>query len=230
MKSLFEIARYSAAIAALTSAVQTVHAQQLVYANTNAFTAHFATGSLEVGNEITLAGSGRQLTSFAFEYYLPTASGSETAQVRFYKNDSAPFAGYNSPGTILYDSGVFNIGSFGSQSSATLNFTLADLTTGVPVPLTGAVPDSFTWTIQFGGLGAGEDIGVDLYHPISVGSAPSDMWQNNAGSWQLAVNSTYALTIGAEMTATPEPSSLALLSVAGLGLIGMAIKRRRAVA
>ena len=231
MKILFKVSGASV-VAALAMAAQTIHAQQTVFANTNTFKAHFSTGSLQVGNEITLAGSYRQINGFAFEYYLPTASGTETADVKFYKNDStAQSAGYAAPGTVIYDSGAFNIGSFGSQSSATLNFAASDFTTGVVVPLTVPLPDTFTWTVQFGGLGSGEDIGVDLYQPVSIGSAPSDMWEFSGGSWGLVTNATYNLTIGASVSAVPEPSSFLLLAMGGLlGLAIFAVKRHQAAA
>src|ERR1017187_769762 len=60
----------------------------------------FNPGTLQVGDEILLAGTARQLTYFSFEYYglangLDTGSfaGTVQAEVRFYVNNGAPFNG-----------------------------------------------------------------------------------------------------------------------------------------
>src|SRR5436309_13214284 len=89
----------------------------------------FQPGTLEVGDEILLAGTERYLTRFDFEYWgTNTASpgnlsfaGSVQARVRFYKNDGPLFNGYPTPGTMFYDSGVF--GGFGPTPRSTLVFT-----------------------------------------------------------------------------------------------------------
>src|ERR1035438_6340264 len=88
----------------------------IIFDNThNDLTTRFNPGTLEVGDEITLASTERYLTAFSFEYW-GTASSSSfsapitapiTAEVRFYENDGPSFNGYATPGTMFYDSGPF---------------------------------------------------------------------------------------------------------------------------
>ena len=78
-------------------------------------TNRFNPGTFQVGNEINLAGTERQLTAFSFEYRGTNTAdnlsfaGSVKAEVRFYLNDGAPYHGYATPGTMFYDSGLFAI-------------------------------------------------------------------------------------------------------------------------
>src|SRR5262245_50369605 len=88
----------------------------LIYNNsTNDLVTRFNPGTLEVGDEIGLAGTERFLQEFRFEYWgtntaNPLAfSGAIQAQVKIYLNDGAPFNGYLSPFTVLYDSGLFSV-------------------------------------------------------------------------------------------------------------------------
>jgi hypothetical protein len=72
--------------------------ESLVYDNlTNSFNQNLDPGTVEVGNQITLAGSQRFPSRFTMEYWATNAhqaglAGSVTAQVRFYDNDGPALA------------------------------------------------------------------------------------------------------------------------------------------
>lgn len=165
----------------------------------------FNPGSLEIGDEINLAGTARYLTEFSFEYWgLNTSlgntfAGAVKARVRFYKNDGPLVSGYASPGTLIYDSGEFEITA---TPRATLIFDQATLHTGV-VPLAANVPDKFTWTVQFSGLGADDQAGVDLYSPVVLGSSYPDYWERSASGWLLKNNPSVNVDFAAKALAAP---------------------------
>jgi hypothetical protein len=189
--------------------------------------------TLEVGNEILLAGTERYLTYFDFEYWATTANhvsfaGPVEARVRFYVNDGTPpFNGYATPGFKFYDSGWF--GGFGptdgSPNRATLTFS-----EGTDFPAGGLfIPTSdMTWSVQFQGLELGDTVGLDLYSPAVVGADYDDYWQYN-GSWTLQTNS-YPMDFAARFYANqtvPEPSAVTLSIMGGLGLLTLARRLRR---
>ena len=191
------------------------------------------TGGGEAGNEIVLAGSSANylITSFSFQYdflgagYSTTSYGTGntagvTADVKFYANNgSPPVSGYAPPGTVLYNSGPFNLGSF--TYGSTENFPLSAINGG----LGAVVPQDFTWTVTFSGLTGGEVAGLSLYDNATVGANYGDAWVNDA--WQLdATVGTHPNTVPLEFgavfngSAVPDSSSLtleALSLVASLG-------------
>ena len=185
----------------------------LVYDNSSTdLLTRFNPGVNEVGDEIALGGSGRTVTNFIFQYYGLNFSGNEQARVRFYLNDGASSSsGPRVPSTVLYDSGLFAIGP---TSRATLIFSDLSVT----------VPDSFTWSVQFGGIEAGESAGVDLYSPPTVGQNYNDYWDNTGSGWQLRNFSGVPINFGARIEAVPEPSTT-LLGLSG-GLVGLIWARR----
>jgi hypothetical protein len=179
----------------------------------------FNPGTYEVGDQVTnLAGTDRLITGFSFEYWgTNTAnpsvfSSTVHAEVRFYLNNGATFNGYASPGTMFYDSGLFAVSP---TSRATIVFDASDF--GGGVFLNG---ESFTWTVQFSGMGGTDSIGVDLYNPPTVGSDYPDYWENQGSGWALRTNSlTSTMNFAAVVTATvPEPSAIALSLLGGFGL------------
>lgn len=191
----------------------------------NDLSTRFNPGTSEVGDEIILAGTASYLTNFSFEFYGvntlggSTYSGSPEARVRFYLNNGAPFNGYATPGTMFYDSGTFSLGSL-TTSRSTLVFNA-----GTDFPAGGLFLPArdITWSVQFSGLGATDQAGVDLYSPPTVGQDYNDYWQNVGGAnpWQLMTNNTsVSIDFGALFQASPvpEPTTLALL---GLGAIGL---------
>jgi hypothetical protein len=194
------------------------------------------TKTREAGDEIILAGTDRWLTGFDFEYWgdnsvTPgTFAGAIQAQVRLYKNDGplvppgGPPYGYPSPGaTPFYDSGLFSLGSPTDRS--TMVFTLADFPGGDPLFIPA---DDITWTVEFIGLGTGDSVGLDIYSPPVVGQGYSDYWQYNGG-WSLMTN-TVPMDFGARFYAQatiPEPSTLTLSIMGGLGILTLTRRLRR---
>jgi hypothetical protein len=175
----------------------------------------FNPGSVEVGDEIVLAGSDRLVTNFVFQYYGENFTGDELARVRFYINDGAPSSGAARPSTVLYDSGPFSVTA---TPRNTLVFDLATLAAGNPWnPGQGIlVPDAFTWTVQFYNPdnNLGYQAGVDMYDPPTVGYDYNSYWDNDPLSgWLLKTNASYNMNFGARVEAVPEPNAVVL----GLG-------------
>jgi hypothetical protein len=144
-------------------------------------------------------------------------------------NNGSPVNGYASPGaTPFYDSGPVSLASIGLSPTArrTLVFTA-----GTDFPSAGLlIPTSdMTWTIQFAGMGLTDSVGVDLYYPATVGQTYGDYWAYNGTSWSLETNSLVPLSsFGASMTATvPEPSTLSLSLLGGIGVLALARRLRR---
>ncbi|MGO8678226.1 MAG: PEP-CTERM sorting domain-containing protein [Limisphaerales bacterium] len=214
--------------------------------NSTDLNTRFTDGSLEFGDQIFLNSPGQAyVTNFSFEYYgvggkaNGSFSGLVSVDVRWYLNNGTPTtSGYATPGTLVYDSGPVNVAATGPTTGSTLTFSTA--TGDFPVFPAGTgtngwyVPgNALTFTVQFSGMGTGDQVGVDLYSPPSVGTMYADYWQNNGTaanpSWVLLenVNGT-PVDIGQEWmgTAVPEPSALALSLVGGLGLL-MAVRRFR---
>lgn len=187
------------------------------------------TNGQQVGNQITLGGSegvSYTLDFFSFEYYTPdeTFSGNVQAEVNFYLNTGAPFEGYATPaGSPFFSTGWFNVetaNQIDDQDVATYNFDQAVLNSE---GLTGTLPNNFTFTVTFTGLGAGDQIGLELFDPPSAGQNTGDYWVNNNGnSWVLETNSM-PVAFGAEFggTPTPEPTPL-WIGVMGVALLMLA--------
>ena len=219
--------RYSGkliALAAATCALSATAYAEIVYdnSNPNSYKGSWFNAGVEFGDEVNLAGFGRIMTDFKVDYYLsPNANGNETAQVRFYANDGSWNGQVNgTPGTLLYDSGTVSL-SIGDNNG----FNTIDIAN-----LAINVPNNFTWTILFGGVDPIETLGVLFYDPPTVGSSYNDFWARTAdGSWALntfpAANGQVA-NFGAQVTAIPEPGTVALAMVGGLIWLGVAARRR----
>lgn len=210
--------------------------------NSNDLSTRFQDGSFEFGDQIILASpGGAYITNFSFEYYgigggvNGAFSGNVTVDVRWYLNNGKPTAsGYATPGTLVYDSLPVNLVP---TSRSILDFSTAtgDFPIVAPPGTNGwFVPgNQLTFTVQFSGMGSGDQVGVDLYSPPTVGNMFTDYWQNNGTqanpNWLLLenVNGT-PIDIGQDWMGTPvpEPSALALSLVGGLGLF-MAVRRFR---
>ena len=127
-------------------------------------------GAEEVGNQITLAGAERYASWFALQYWGSNVVGGAfggpvSAEVRFYANDG-PVVGNNpaAPGTLIYDSGPLGITATPRGAIVLEEFALS-----ASVPLANALPDSFTWTVQFAGMGVNDVVGLSLFGPPVVG-------------------------------------------------------------
>ena len=117
-------------------------------------------GANEVGDEIILAGTARIPTTFQFEYYGSNFLGANQFEVRFYLNDGASL-GNNTflPNTVFYDSGVQTLlPPVDPSGRNTYILDISSITTA-----NGLLPDRFTWSVQYSGIGAGETAGVSLY-------------------------------------------------------------------
>ena len=182
-------------------------------------------GLKEIGDEVIFAGSERYVTQFDFEYYgLNSANnfvfaGPVEARVRFYLNDGPLFNTYATPGTTLFDSGWF--GGFGPTPRNTLVFasSLGDFPMGgLYIPA-----NSITWSVQFRGLGATDEVGVDIFNPVVTGASYNDYWENNGGTWT-ALNGTVPMNFASRFIAiVPEPTSV---SIIGLAIAGCLLRRR----
>jgi hypothetical protein len=207
--------------------------------NSNDLVTRFSDGSLEFGNQIFLSNGG-YITNFAFEYYGigggagGAFSGNVTVDVRWYLNNGpvqANSAGNATPGTLIYNSGAVNIVPT-SRSLLDFSTTTGDFPVVAAPGTNGWFVGSsqLTFTVQFSGMGAGDVVGVDLFSPPTVGAMYADYWQNNGnGSWSLLEDANGTpIDIGQEWmgTAVPEPSTLALSFMGGLGLL-MAVRRFR---
>jgi hypothetical protein len=169
-------------------------ASPVLYSDTNTFqNAYFTNGNHTEGNEVVLAGQASidLITNFTFQYDFTgpggittgTSIGGETADLRFYANYGSPVIGYDTPGTLLYDSGSFSLGN-SYTSGQTVTFNQATLDGGI------VVPQDFTWTVTFSGLGSGESAGLALYSPPTIGANYNDAWINDGSGWLLDVSTS----------------------------------------
>jgi len=202
-------------VLAAVSAAGTLSAE-VVYQNTTTKLGSTFSSPNEFGDQIILGGSGRKVTDFSMEYSTTgTFSGNESGRLRFYANDGAGSGGRVAPSSVLYDSGTFALGM--APTGLNLNFN------GLEVN----VPDSFTFTIAFGGIENGEVAGLNVYSPPTIGNGFTDIWENNGGTWELRkANDNTPLDFGAQVTAVPEPGTLALGAM-GLALAVAAYARRK---
>jgi len=177
-----------------------------------------AQNGVQIGDQITLGGTSRLLTNFTCEYYGENFSGNEFARIRLFQNDGPLFNGVaNAPGTPIFDTGPIAITST-IRSTVGWNWAVSDNVN---------VPNNFTWTIEFTGIESGEQAGLDLYAPVTVGQSYGDYWQLNGANWVLLQN-TNGVTVNFASLAqatVPEPSSLALLALGGI--LGAFVWNRR---
>jgi hypothetical protein len=199
---------------------------------------------LEIGDQVVMGGpvtggagaNMAALTRFQCEVYASGYTGNPQiqAQVRFYANDGTPQGTSPRPGSTLWNSGVFPIQLQTTTGGAVdglttyynLNFLSSDPLSGLQNII---VPQVFTWSIQFSGLGGG-DAGVVLYSPPTVGASSgipgsTDYWVKTLipNQWSLqgpGPGDPNMYDFGAlfEGTAVPEPAPmLTMACVIGLG-------------
>jgi hypothetical protein len=194
-----------------------------IYDNSsNDLSLRFDPGTLEVGDQIVLAGSARYLTNFSFEYWGTSLTpgsfaGNVEVCVRFYMNNGAAYNGYATPGTKFYDSGWFPIQS--TERSVLRYTTPGDLPPdGLLIPVS-----EMTWSVQFRGLGLGDSAGVDLYGPLTVGQNYPDYWVRRVSGWQLETNSATAIKFAGKFQASTAPvvtlPSLKISSIPGKAVV-----------
>jgi hypothetical protein len=220
--------------------VQPLGAATIFDNSQNDLLTRFNPGTVEVGDQVILAGTERYLTEFRLEYWGTNAldplnlafDGNVQARVRFYLNDGTPFNGYDTPGTMFYDSQWFslNVPGLGPPARSTILFQagIDFVDGGLLLPVAGEPGDEFTWSIQFRGMSVNDSIGIDLYSPPVIGSDYPDYWQNTGAAWLLQTNAV-PMDFAALMTANqvPEPSSTALWIGGGVILLTLTNRMRR---
>ena len=201
---------------------------EVVYDNTSGNKGSMYVSQTEYGDEINLApGLARKAVDFQFTYFsnYDLASG---AVIRLYKNNGPTVLGASSPGDLLYQSSVFDIKK---SDTSDPNNVLATTTT-INLAGTGLVfPDTLTWTVEFSGIGGGNEASALVYDAPTVGTSYSDFWQRNSSGWDLMVfpngpkgNFNAKLTAVVPTSVPEGGSSLAFLA---LGVTGVCLIRRR---
>ena len=172
--------------------------------------------TLEFGDQITLDNlnntGARTLSHIDFYYFFSgTTVTTETWRFRLYANDGVNGA----PGTVLFpgEERPVTLGDRGFNNQP-IDFTLA-----VP-PI--VLPETFTWTVQFSNLGAGETGGLLVYGPPAVGTSFPDFWQNDSTGWnRFTIGAGAVSDFAARFTTVPEPGVLALGGLGALLLAGL---------
>lgn len=233
-----------AVLLAVVARAQFAYCGQAVYDNSTTDTQYNLglTNNQVVGGEVFMDSSqlavSPYLTNFSFEYYSPNTSWSGTVQadIKFYLNDGTPYHGYGSPGTLFYDSGLFAISTplsinSGGNGVATLTFSWMDLYLPynpitqdgalMNMNLNAALPQDFTVVYSFSGLAGGDQIGLEVFNPPTVGTNYGDYWIMNGSSWELVTNNAGGVAVGSQFINSPEPAPEP--SVLGLGAMGMVL-------
>ena len=174
----------------------------------------------EVGDEIFLSGGPNiSFNEFAFETFVgANASGNESVRIRFLLNDGPEVSpGAFAPQTQLYDSGDIPLGSdFQTTTISGINVTLPP---GV---------NHFTWTADFSGVDAGEQAGLPIYHPPTVGDSYTDFWRMVNGAWETALLPETPASFAARISSVgtvPDTGPTALLGL--IAAAAMFVLRRR---
>jgi hypothetical protein len=144
---------------------------EIIYENigsTNNQPAYFPS-TVEYGDELRLAGTGRNVIQFSTEYFssVPSTNGT-SAILRFYTNDGPGHA--PEPGTLLYQSDPFPVAP--------------GYNTAVLRDLSVTVPDVFTFTVQFSGIDTNQ-AGLLAYDAPSAGFSYDDFWMRTGTNWGL---------------------------------------------
>jgi uncharacterized protein (TIGR03382 family) len=226
---------FTLAMAIATLTALSTHAQSFIaYDNSTSFQgSQTSRGSIEIGDEINLSGTtgSATVTQFEFEYFFNGvnggAGGNANGVVRFYAKDftgTLQPGGDAKPGTLLFESAPFALeNGFNHGTIPNLSVT---------------TPDKFIWTVQFSGLTGnvttGENPGLLFYNGVGQGDGPGqsrdDHWERDPGNlvdWVLVDNAGLVDNFGARVTATPEPTTIAL-ALGGAAALAIAARRRKA--
>lgn len=187
-------------------------AQSVVYDNSTTYLGTAQPAHLEDGNEVTLGGSGRVVTSVAIAVEIAgDTPATVQAKLRLYANDS----GY--PGTLLWQSDLI---PQQVEPGAPRFIYFA-----VPRVL---VPNTFIWTAQF--VPTDTQVSFSQFYPLAVGSVRYGYWWRNAGPVPWVFVKTVP-PFGAVVTGEPEIPAIApwgalLLTLALVGAGTVVISRR----
>lgn len=168
----------------------------------------------EIGEAVTLGGVDRVLTSFEFSYGGSfDQDGDETVTLRLYANDGPG----GEPGSLLFATGPQPIAP--AQTASVYIFD------GLSAPM----PDTFTWTLDFGGTSTGSDRPVLFFAqgPPAIGSSDPAFFYYCC--WFetdfFSVNNFYARIQALPEPAFQLPAGLLLLSALTRRATGARLKR-----
>jgi hypothetical protein len=217
---------YAAAIAVAGLCTTTQVFGDIVYDNTTGNLHFMHVSSTEYGDEIKLAPGARQATEFQFTYY-SNYDLNNGATVRFYKNNGPLVSGAAAPGDLLYQSAAFNI----VKSDATDPNNVLAQTATINLSGTGLVlPDVLTWTVEFDGVGNGQDASLLVFDPPSAGSSFNDFWKKDGTTWTInqfpgGPRANFNAKLSASRT-TSVPDAGSSMALMGLGLTAVVMVRR----
>jgi hypothetical protein len=182
----------------------------VVYDNTTTMLGYFysiADGEI-CGDEVNLAGADRSVDSIDIVLYANTSLTADTT-IRLYANDGPGGA----PGTVLWADTLSQVSYSGPTAVS------------APVMPYTAVPNTLTWAVEFNNRSAAGGLGPVMYDPPTVGSSLNDFWLDDGTGWALYwFGGDPVANFGARITAVPEPTTLSLLCLGGVGFL---IRRRR---
>ncbi|HEX7859605.1 MAG TPA: Ig-like domain-containing protein [Verrucomicrobiae bacterium] len=170
---------------------------EIIYDNTSTYLSNYVSEPREYGDQLDLGGMARRLTQVEFYYYGRFATnGDEAVKVRFYSNERNYDSFRKSPTTLLYESEWMPIQSgFKRHILNNLNLVLPAHTA--------------TFTVEFKGIGAGEEAGLLFYGPPTEGYSFNEFWMHNPdGKWAIVNYSNNdpfkRASVGLRLIATPD--------------------------
>ena len=181
----------------------------VIYDNTGSgFTGVIAGTQQQIGDEVQAAGTARDVTLLEIGVDSQGSAFTADLQARLYANDGVG----GQPDTLLWQ---------GNVRSVPLNGGIDVVPFVVPDVL---VPDTFTWTLQYGNL----PLTLPLFGPASIGSSPDFFWFGGPGSWTIF---PHGGDLEARITAeqVPEPSAISSLTLGLACSIGLLSRQRRSL-
>jgi hypothetical protein len=179
------------------SPTEQIRSGVVVFNNTLNYLGRYFYSSNEFGDQIQLSAeiTNRLFLKFQLEYYLSdNASGDESLRIRFYFNDGTN----GTPGKLLYE--------MADPVKLTKGFNSVVIE-GLPLQM----PDTFTWTAKFEGIGPGVQVGLLFYNPPSIGVAYDDYWENQDAKWILkkvtGVPANFGMLVQAISAGAPPPET-----------------------